>query len=84
MHFQLYITVGSEMMYLKPFFLKILKQPARNSIIAAAKVWPNIPPPNTQTAPVTIPLCNGCGTKGKETTLLLATGLDKAASKFGK
>ena len=72
------------MMYLKPFFLKILKQPARNSIIAAAKVWPNIPPPNTQTAPVTIPLCNGCGTKGKETTLLLATGLDKAASKFGK
>ncbi|XP_028372337.1 meiosis regulator and mRNA stability factor 1 isoform X5 [Phyllostomus discolor] len=60
-----------------------LNKPARNSIIAAAKVWPNIPPPNTQTAPVTIPLCNGCGTKGKETTLLLATGLDKAASKFG-
>lgn len=62
-----------------------LNKPARNSVIAAAKVWPNIPPPNTQTAPVTIPLCNGCGTKGtgKETTLLLATGLDKAASKFG-
>ncbi|XP_016051724.1 PREDICTED: meiosis arrest female protein 1 isoform X2 [Miniopterus natalensis] len=60
-----------------------LNKPARNSIIAAAKVWPNIPPPNTQTAPVTVPLCNGCGTKGKETTLLLATGLDKAASKFG-
>ncbi|XP_032316870.1 meiosis regulator and mRNA stability factor 1 isoform X6 [Camelus ferus] len=60
-------------------------QPARNSIIDAAKVWPNIPPPNTQTAPVTIPLCNGCGTKGtgKETTLLLATSLGKAASKFG-
>nr|KAF6490148.1 meiosis regulator and mRNA stability factor 1 [Molossus molossus] len=60
-----------------------LNKPARNSIIAAAKVWPNIPPPNTQAAPVTVPLCNGCGTKGKETTLLLATGLDKAASKFG-
>ncbi|XP_059549239.1 meiosis regulator and mRNA stability factor 1 isoform X3 [Myotis daubentonii] len=60
-----------------------LNKPARNSIIAAAKVWPNIPPPNTQTAPVTVPLCNGCGTKGKETTLLLATSLDKAASKFG-
>ncbi|XP_073755563.1 meiosis regulator and mRNA stability factor 1 isoform X6 [Callorhinus ursinus] len=60
-------------------------QPARNSIIDAAKVWPNIPPPNTQTAPVTIPLCNGCGTKGtgKETTLLLATSLGKASSKFG-
>ncbi|KAM9058351.1 meiosis regulator and mRNA stability factor 1 isoform 5-T5 [Megaptera novaeangliae] len=62
-----------------------LTKPARNSIIDAAKVWPNIPPPNTQTAPVTIPLCNGCGTKGtgKETTLLLATSLGKAASKFG-
>ncbi|KAM9584123.1 meiosis regulator and mRNA stability factor 1 isoform 3-T4 [Trichechus inunguis] len=62
-----------------------LNKPARNSIIDAAKVWPNIPPPNTQTAPVAIPLCNGCGTKGtgKETTLLLATGLGKAASKFG-
>ncbi|XP_070088354.1 meiosis regulator and mRNA stability factor 1 isoform X12 [Equus caballus] len=60
-------------------------QPARNSIIDAAKVWPNIPPPNAQSAPVTIPLCNGCGTKGtgKETTLLLATSLGKAASKFG-
>uniref|UniRef100_A0A8D0Q2W8 Meiosis regulator and mRNA stability factor 1 n=1 Tax=Sus scrofa TaxID=9823 RepID=A0A8D0Q2W8_PIG len=62
-----------------------LNKPARNSVIDAAKVWPNIPPPNTQTAPVTIPLCNGCGTKGtgKETTLLLATSLGKAASKFG-
>ncbi|XP_039089501.1 meiosis regulator and mRNA stability factor 1 isoform X9 [Hyaena hyaena] len=62
-----------------------LNKPARNSIIDAAKVWPNIPPPNTQTAPVTIPLCNGCGTKGtgKDTTLLLATSLGKASSKFG-
>ncbi|XP_058142384.1 meiosis regulator and mRNA stability factor 1 isoform X16 [Dasypus novemcinctus] len=61
-----------------------LNKPARNSIIDAAKVWPNIPPPNTQTAPIAIPLCNGCGTKGtgKETTLLLATSLGKAASKF--
>ncbi|XP_063510436.1 meiosis regulator and mRNA stability factor 1 isoform X7 [Pongo pygmaeus] len=60
-------------------------QPARNSIIDAAKVWPNIPPPNTQPAPLAVPLCNGCGTKGtgKETTLLLATSLGKAASKFG-
>uniref|UniRef100_A0A481AF13 Meiosis regulator and mRNA stability factor 1 n=1 Tax=Sus scrofa TaxID=9823 RepID=A0A481AF13_PIG len=65
--------------------LSTVPKPARNSVIDAAKVWPNIPPPNTQTAPVTIPLCNGCGTKGtgKETTLLLATSLGKAASKFG-
>lgn len=62
-----------------------LNKPARNSIIDAAKVWPNIPPPNTQPAPLAIPLCNGCGTQGtgKETTLLLATSLGKAASKFG-
>ncbi|KAM5227721.1 meiosis regulator and mRNA stability factor 1 [Ctenodactylus gundi] len=62
-----------------------LNKPARNSIIDAAKAWPNIPPPNTQPAPLAIPLCNGCGTKGtgKETTLLLATSLGKAASKFG-
>lgn len=87
MCFQLYITLGSEMIYLKlAFFKKILKQPARNSIIAAAKVWPNIPPPNAQTAPVTVPLCNGCGAKGsgKETPLSLATSLGKATSKFGK
>ncbi|KAM9725860.1 meiosis regulator and mRNA stability factor 1 isoform 3-T3 [Dama dama] len=65
--------------------LSTVPKPARNSIIDAAKVWPNIPPPNTQTAPVTVPLCNGCGTKGagKETTLLLATTLGTAASKFG-
>ncbi|XP_063479778.1 meiosis regulator and mRNA stability factor 1 isoform X13 [Symphalangus syndactylus] len=62
-----------------------LNKPARNSIIDAAKVWPNIPPPNTQPAPLAVSLCNGCGTKGtgKETTLLLATSLGKAASKFG-
>ncbi|KAM5199012.1 meiosis regulator and mRNA stability factor 1 isoform 8-T8 [Hipposideros larvatus] len=65
--------------------LSAVPKPARNNIIAAAKVWPNIPPPNTQPAPVTVPLCNGCGAKGsgKETTLSLATNLGKAASKFG-
>lgn len=62
-----------------------LNKPARNSIVNVAKVWPNIPPPNTPTAPVTVPLCNGCGTKGaaSETRLLLATSLGKATSKFG-
>ncbi|XP_056662172.1 meiosis regulator and mRNA stability factor 1 isoform X3 [Monodelphis domestica] len=60
-------------------------KPARNSIIDAAKVWPNIPPPNTQTASISIPLCNGCGTKGtgNETALLLANSLSKTASKYG-
>ncbi|XP_072466423.1 meiosis regulator and mRNA stability factor 1 isoform X4 [Notamacropus eugenii] len=61
-----------------------LSKPARNSIIDAAKVWPNIPPPNTQTASISIPLCNGCGTKGtgNETALLLANSLSKTASKY--
>ncbi|XP_055453708.1 meiosis regulator and mRNA stability factor 1 isoform X2 [Psammomys obesus] len=64
---------------------KVQPKPARNSIIDAAKIWPNIPPPSTQPAPRAVPLCNGCGTKGmeKETSLLLATSLGKAASKFG-
>ncbi|XP_031800139.1 meiosis regulator and mRNA stability factor 1 isoform X3 [Sarcophilus harrisii] len=62
-----------------------LSKPARNSIIDAAKVWPNIPPPNTQTASISIPLCNGCGTKGtgNETALLLTNNLSKTASKYG-
>lgn len=61
-----------------------LNKPGRNSIVDAAKIWPNIPPPSTQSAPGAIPLCNGCGTKGMEKeTSLLATSLGKAASKFG-
>ncbi|XP_038619895.1 meiosis regulator and mRNA stability factor 1 isoform X4 [Tachyglossus aculeatus] len=62
-----------------------LSKPGRNSIIDGAKVWPNIPPPSTQAAPLSLPLCNGCGTKGtgKEATLLLATSLGKAAAKYG-
>ncbi|ERE89843.1 limkain-b1-like protein [Cricetulus griseus] len=61
-----------------------LNKPARNSIIDAAKIWPNIPPPSTQPTPQAIPLCNGCGTKGMEKeTSLLTTSLSKAASKFG-
>lgn len=61
-----------------------LNKPARNSIIDAAKIWPNIPPPSTQPAPRAVPLCNRCGTKGMEKeTSLLATSLGKDASKFG-
>lgn len=61
-----------------------LNKPTRNSIIDAAKIWPNIPPPSTQPAPRAVPLCNRCGTKGMEKeTSLLATSLGKAASKFG-
>lgn len=77
--------------YESEFFIDVpktssfIKQPGRNSIIDAAKIWPNIAPPSTQSAPGATPLCNGCGTKGVEKeTSLLATSLGKAASKFGK
>ncbi|KAM6250240.1 meiosis regulator and mRNA stability factor 1 isoform 2-T2 [Porphyrio hochstetteri] len=62
-----------------------LSKPTRNSLVDAAKLWPNIPPPSTQTAPVPIPVCNGCGTKGtgNEKSLLLASSLGKSPQKYG-
>uniref|UniRef100_A0A7M4EUF8 Meiosis regulator and mRNA stability factor 1 n=1 Tax=Crocodylus porosus TaxID=8502 RepID=A0A7M4EUF8_CROPO len=60
-------------------------KPTRNTLIDPAKVWPNIPPPSTKTAPISIPICNGCGTKGtaKETRLLLASSLGKSPQEYG-
>ncbi|XP_061848707.1 meiosis regulator and mRNA stability factor 1 isoform X1 [Colius striatus] len=62
-----------------------LSKPTRNSLIDAAKIWPNIPPPSAQTAPVPIPICNGCGAKGtgNEKSLLLASSLGKSPQKYG-
>ncbi|XP_065706622.2 meiosis regulator and mRNA stability factor 1 isoform X2 [Patagioenas fasciata] len=62
-----------------------LNKPTRNSLVDAAKIWPNIPPPSAQTAPVPIPICNGCGTKGAATekSLLLASSLGKSPQKYG-
>ncbi|XP_005143455.2 meiosis regulator and mRNA stability factor 1 isoform X1 [Melopsittacus undulatus] len=62
-----------------------LSKPTRNSLVDAAKIWPNIPPPNAQTAPVPIPICNGCGTKGtgNEKSLLLASSLGNSPQKYG-
>uniref|UniRef100_A0A7M4ETH7 Meiosis regulator and mRNA stability factor 1 n=1 Tax=Crocodylus porosus TaxID=8502 RepID=A0A7M4ETH7_CROPO len=62
-----------------------LSKPTRNTLIDPAKVWPNIPPPSTKTAPISIPICNGCGTKGtaKETRLLLASSLGKSPQEYG-
>ncbi|KAM4765353.1 meiosis regulator and mRNA stability factor 1 isoform 3-T3 [Cyanocitta cristata] len=62
-----------------------LSKPTRNSLVDAAKIWPNIPPPSTQTAPVPIPICNGCGTKGagSEKSLILASSLGKSPQKYG-
>uniref|UniRef100_A0A8U7NVV1 Meiosis regulator and mRNA stability factor 1 n=1 Tax=Corvus moneduloides TaxID=1196302 RepID=A0A8U7NVV1_CORMO len=62
-----------------------LSKPTRNSLVDAAKIWPNIPPPSAQTAPVPIPICNGCGTKGtgNEKSLILASSLGKSPQKYG-
>ncbi|XP_068278289.1 meiosis regulator and mRNA stability factor 1 isoform X3 [Nyctibius grandis] len=62
-----------------------LSKPTRNSLVDAAKMWPNIPPPSAQTAPIPIPICNGCGTKGtgNEKSLLLASSLGKSPQKYG-
>ncbi|NXW66857.1 MARF1 factor, partial [Eurystomus gularis] len=62
-----------------------LSKPTRNSLVDAAKIWPNIPPPSAQTAPVPIPICNGCGTQGtgNEKSLLLASSLGKSPQKYG-
>jgi len=68
------------------YFAKLSPQPTRNSLVDAAKIWPNIAPPSAQTAPVPIPICNGCGTKGtgSEQSLLLASTLGKSPQKYGK
>uniref|UniRef100_A0A670JQS0 Meiosis regulator and mRNA stability factor 1 n=1 Tax=Podarcis muralis TaxID=64176 RepID=A0A670JQS0_PODMU len=55
------------------------------SLVDAAKIWPNTAPPNVQAAPVSLPICNGCGTKGvrKEKTLLLASSFGQLPQKYG-
>lgn len=61
-----------------------LSKSSRESLVDAAKIWPNIPPPNAQTAAVSIPICNGCGTKGtrKEKDLLLASSFGQLPKKY--
>uniref|UniRef100_A0A8D3BJU7 Meiosis regulator and mRNA stability factor 1 n=1 Tax=Scophthalmus maximus TaxID=52904 RepID=A0A8D3BJU7_SCOMX len=45
------------------------------------KAWPNIPVP--QTAPVPIPICNGCGTSSDGMMHMPSTGLSKIGQKYG-
>ncbi|XP_063790435.1 meiosis regulator and mRNA stability factor 1 isoform X2 [Pseudophryne corroboree] len=54
-----------------------------DGVIDANKIWPNIPPPSTQT--VALPMCNGCGTQGnmKDTTIVLAKNFCNASQKYG-
>ncbi|XP_077131244.1 meiosis regulator and mRNA stability factor 1 isoform X8 [Ranitomeya variabilis] len=67
----------------KPIHLQSGPKPTGNGISDVKKIWPNIPPPSTQTA--ALPVCNGCGTQGnvKETAILLANNFCKASQKFG-
>uniref|UniRef100_A0A8D0BI04 Meiosis regulator and mRNA stability factor 1 n=1 Tax=Salvator merianae TaxID=96440 RepID=A0A8D0BI04_SALMN len=61
------------------------KQPSRETLVDSAKIWPATAPPNTQAAPVPLPVCNGCGTKGtrKEKNLLLASSFGQLPQKHG-
>ncbi|XP_068177723.1 meiosis regulator and mRNA stability factor 1 isoform X2 [Antennarius striatus] len=45
------------------------------------KVWPNVPAP--QTAPLPIPICNGCGTSSESMVLVPPTSLGKLGQKYG-
>uniref|UniRef100_A0ACB8FL76 Meiosis regulator and mRNA stability factor 1 n=2 Tax=Sphaerodactylus townsendi TaxID=933632 RepID=A0ACB8FL76_9SAUR len=60
-----------------------LSKPSREGVADTAKMWPNIPPPSTPTASVSVPLCNGCGTKGKEKSFLLASSFGPMPQKYG-
>ncbi|XP_058013363.1 meiosis regulator and mRNA stability factor 1 isoform X2 [Ahaetulla prasina] len=60
-------------------------QSSQESLVEAAKMWPDIPPPNAQVASLPLPVCNGCGTKGtrKEKSLLLASSFGQLTPKHG-
>ncbi|XP_054634447.1 meiosis regulator and mRNA stability factor 1 isoform X2 [Dunckerocampus dactyliophorus] len=54
-----------------------LLKPTNGLVSESEKVWPNIPVP--QTAPVSIPICNGCGTSSDSVPL----SLGKTSQKYG-
>ncbi|NP_001119538.1 meiosis regulator and mRNA stability factor 1 [Xenopus tropicalis] len=67
-----------------PHFCNVcFEKPSSSKVTDSHKIWPNIPPPNTSSAP--IPICNGCGTQEtvKEAALILAKNLCKASQKYG-
>ncbi|KAK1162811.1 meiosis regulator and mRNA stability factor 1-like isoform X3 [Acipenser oxyrinchus oxyrinchus] len=62
-----------------------LRKSVRAPVVDIAKVWPNIPPPPTQSVSIPIPMCNGCGIPGTaaDGLLLLGTSLGKSSQKYG-
>lgn len=58
-----------------------LLKPMNGLTSESDKVWPNVPIP--QTAPIPIPICNGCGTSSDGMMLMPSTSLGKTGQKYG-
>ncbi|XP_044045028.1 meiosis regulator and mRNA stability factor 1 isoform X4 [Siniperca chuatsi] len=58
-----------------------LFKPMNGLALESDKVWPNVPVP--QTAPIPIPICNGCGTTSDGMMLMPSTSLGKTGQKYG-
>ncbi|XP_041789108.1 meiosis regulator and mRNA stability factor 1 isoform X2 [Chelmon rostratus] len=58
-----------------------LFKPMNGLVSESDKVWPNVPVP--QTAPIPIPICNGCGTSSDGMMLMPSTSLSKTGQKYG-
>uniref|UniRef100_A0A8D0AKQ4 Meiosis regulator and mRNA stability factor 1 n=1 Tax=Sander lucioperca TaxID=283035 RepID=A0A8D0AKQ4_SANLU len=56
-------------------------QPTNGLASESDKVWPNVPIP--QTAPIPIPICNGCGTSSDGMMLMPSASLGKTSQKYG-
>uniref|UniRef100_A0A3B4X625 Meiosis regulator and mRNA stability factor 1 n=1 Tax=Seriola lalandi dorsalis TaxID=1841481 RepID=A0A3B4X625_SERLL len=56
-------------------------QPMNGLASESDKIWPNVPAP--QTAPIPIPICNGCGTSSDSMMLMPSTSLGKIGQKYG-
>ncbi|KAM9857177.1 meiosis regulator and mRNA stability factor 1 [Aulostomus maculatus] len=58
-----------------------LLQPVNGALSESEQVWPSVPLP--QTAPVPVPICNGCGTSSDSMVLMPMTSLGKTGQKYG-
>lgn len=58
-----------------------LLKPTNGLTSESDKVWPSVPTP--QTAPIPVPICNGCGTSSDSMMLMPSTSLGKTGHKYG-
>lgn len=63
------------------FCQECLLKPVNGLTSESDKVWPNVPLP--QTAPISIPICNGCGTSSDGMMLMPSASLGKTGQKYG-